>query len=86
MPKAAVNGIDLYYEAQGNGETVILVPPNWWPCATWNVGVVPRLSRRYRTLIYDGRGTGRSDKPADGYTVDQFAQDGIQLLARIFHQ
>jgi pimeloyl-ACP methyl ester carboxylesterase len=61
MPKAAVNGIDLYYETQGNGETVILVPPNWWPCATWNVGVVPRLSRRYRTLIYDGRGTGRLD-------------------------
>ena len=59
MPKAAVNGIDLYYEAQGNGETVILVPPNWWPCATWNVGVVPRLSRRYRTLIYNGHGTGR---------------------------
>ena len=44
MPKAAVNGIDLYYEAQGNGETVILVPPNWWPCATWNVAVV-RASR-----------------------------------------
>jgi hypothetical protein len=53
MPKAAVNGIDLYYEAQGNGETVILVPPNWWPWATWNVGVVPLFSRRYRTLIYD---------------------------------
>ena len=83
MPKAAVNGIDLYYEAQGNGETVILVPPNWWPCATWNVGVVPRLSRRYRTLIYDGRGTGQSDKPADGYTVDQFARDAVELLTAL---
>ena len=83
MPKTAVNGIDLYYEAQGSGETVILVPPNWWPCATWNVGVVARLSQRYRTLIYDGRGTGQSDKPADGYTVDQFAQDAIQLLAAL---
>ena len=63
MPKILVNGIELYYEAQGSGEPVLLVPPNWWPCATWNVGVVPQLSRRYRTLIYDGRGTGRSDKP-----------------------
>jgi 3-oxoadipate enol-lactonase len=83
VPKVSVNGIELYYEAEGSGETVLLVPPNWWPCATWNVGVVPLLSRRYRTLIYDGRGTGQSDKPADGYTVDQFARDAIELLATL---
>lgn len=83
MPKFPVNGIALYYEAQGSGETVLLVPPNWWPCATWHIGVVPLLSRRYRTLIYDGRGTGRSDNPADGYTVSQFAQDAIALLAAL---
>ena len=83
MPKILVNGIKLYYEDQGTGETVLLVPPNWWPCATWNVGVVPLLSRRYRTLIYDGRGTGQSDAPADGYTVEQFARDAIRLLAAV---
>ena len=68
---------------QGSGETVLLVPPNWWPCATWNVGVVPFLSQRYRPLIYDGRGTGRSAKPEYGYTVPQFAQDGIELLQQL---
>ena len=83
MPKILVNGIELYYEAQGSGEPVLLVPPNWWPCAAWNVGVVPQLSRRYRTLIYDGRGTGGSDKPNDGYTVSQFAQDAIELFAAL---
>jgi pimeloyl-ACP methyl ester carboxylesterase len=83
MPKILANGIELYYEAQGSGETVLLVPPNWWPCATWNIGVVPWLSQHYRTLIYDGRGTGRSDKPADGYTVCQFAQDAIELLTTL---
>lgn len=83
MPTVAVNGVEIYYEMQGSGETVLLVPPNWWPCATWNVGVVPFLSRRYRTLIYDGRGTGRSGKPKDGYSVLQFAQDGIELLRQL---
>ena len=41
------------------------------------------LSRRFRTIIYDGRGTGRSGKPKDGYTVKQFAADGIELLQQL---
>jgi pimeloyl-ACP methyl ester carboxylesterase len=83
MAIANVNGVDIYYETQGRGESVLLVPPDWWPCATWNVVVVPILSRRYRTIIYDGRGTGRSGKPKDGYTVRQFAADGIELLKQL---
>lgn len=50
---------------------------------TWNVVVVPMLARRYRTIIYDGRGTGRSGKPKDGYTVRQFAADGVELLKQL---
>jgi len=83
MAIANVNGVDIYYETQGRGESVLLVLPSWWPCATWNVVVVPILSRRYRTIIYDGRGTGRSGKPKDGYTVRQFAADGIELLKQL---
>ena len=60
---------------------MLLVPPDWWPCATWNVGVVPTFSKRFRTIIYDGRGTGRSGKPAEGYSVRQFALDGIELYS-----
>jgi pimeloyl-ACP methyl ester carboxylesterase len=62
---------------------VLLVPPSWWPAATWNVGVVPALSQRFRTIIFDCRGTGGSSKPKDGYSVQQFAQDGIALLAHL---
>jgi len=84
MSSKQVNGVEIYYETQGSGEPILLVPPNWWPCATWNVGVVPTLSKRYRTIIYDGRGTGRSEKPNDnGYTVRQFALDGIELLRQL---
>lgn len=83
MPTVKLNGVEIYYETQGNGEPILLVPPNWWPCATWNVGVVPTLSKRFRTIIYDGRGTGRSAKPVEGYTVNQFAVDGIELLQQL---
>jgi 3-oxoadipate enol-lactonase len=80
MPIASVNGIDLYYEEHGNGEPMLLIPASWWPSDTWKVGVVPVLSQRYRTIIFDCRGTGRSSKPVDGYTVKQFAADALGLL------
>jgi 3-oxoadipate enol-lactonase len=80
MPIVNVNGIELYFEEQGSGEAVLLIPASWWPSDTWKVGVVPVLARRYRTIIFDCRGTGRSTKPADGYTVKQFAADALGLL------
>ena len=83
MPTAKVGDVSLYYEEAGQGEPVLLVPPSWWPAATWNVGVVPALSQGYRTIIFDCRGTGRSSKPKDGYTVQQFAQDGVALLSHL---
>lgn len=83
MPTARIDDLEIYYEEQGRGEAVVLVPPSWWPCATWNVAVVPFLSESYRTIIFDCRGTGRSAKPIQGYTVSQFASDCIGLLTRL---
>ena len=83
MPIAKLNDVEIYYEEQGNGDAILLAPASWWPSATWNVGVVPFLSKRFKTIIFDCRGTGRSSKPKDGYTVNQFARDSIALLAHI---
>ena len=83
MPTAKIGDIDICYEEQGQGEPVLLAPPSWWPSDTWKVGVVPFLSQRYRTIIFDCRGTGRSSKPKDGYTVKQFAEDALGLLKHL---
>jgi 3-oxoadipate enol-lactonase len=80
MPTAKLGEIEMYYEEKGSGEPVLFVPASWWPSDTWNVGVVPFLSKQFRTIIFDCRGTGRTSKPKDGYTVAQFAQDCIALL------
>jgi pimeloyl-ACP methyl ester carboxylesterase len=80
MPTAKIGGIDIYYEEAGGGEPVLLAPPSWWPCDTWKVAVVPFLSRRFRAIIFDCRGTGFSARPDHGYTVEQFAGDCAGLL------
>ena len=83
MPKANLGEIEIYYEDTGDGEAVLLCPPSWWPSDTWNVAVVPFLSRRFRTIIFDCRGTGYSSKPDHGYTIEQFAKDCAALLAHL---
>lgn len=83
MPLAGINGIELYFEEEGSGEAVLLIPASWWPNDTWKVGVVPVLARHYRTIIFDCRGTGRSSKPVDAYTVKQFAADALGLLTHL---
>jgi len=83
MPTALLNDVELYYETEGNGEPVLLVPPSWWPSDTWKVGIVPALSKRYRTIIFDCRGTGRSGKPTNGYSVSQFAEDAAALVEHL---
>ena len=83
MPTAHVGDIGIYYEEHGSGEPVLLAPASWWPSDTWNVGVVAFLSKQFKTIIFDCRGTGRSSKPESGYTVPQFARDCIGLLAEL---
>ena len=75
MAIARLTDVEIYYEVHGGGEPVLLAPASWWPSDTWNVGVVPFLSKRFKTIVFDCRGTGRSSQPSDGYTVSQFAQD-----------
>jgi 3-oxoadipate enol-lactonase len=83
MPTANISGIDIYFEEEGKGEPVLLAPPSWWPSDTWKVGVVPFLSKDYRTIIFDCRGTGHSGKPNSGYTIEQFAKDCAGLLEHL---
>jgi pimeloyl-ACP methyl ester carboxylesterase len=83
MSIAKLAELEIYYELRGSGEPVLLVPASWWAADTWNVGVVPELSQRFKTITFDCRGTGRSSRPQDGYTVTQFAKDCVALLAHL---
>jgi pimeloyl-ACP methyl ester carboxylesterase len=42
--------------------------------------ILPLLPAGVRAVVPDQRGHGKSDRPADGYAPDDFAEDAIQLL------
>jgi pimeloyl-ACP methyl ester carboxylesterase len=49
----------------------------------WDLEQVPALSQQFRTITYDQRGIGLSDKPDDDYTSALLAQDALALLQAI---
>jgi len=42
--------------------------------------VLVRLGRRFRLVLVDNRGTGRSDRPAGSFSVDDMAADVVAVL------
>ncbi|MDX1502745.1 MAG: alpha/beta hydrolase [Thermoanaerobaculia bacterium] len=79
MATARVGGIDLHYETQGRGPTLLLLHGLGSSGRDWEKQV-PRFVDRYRVVTPDLRGHGRSAKPPGPYGVAGFAADVAGLL------
>jgi len=61
---------------------VLAFVPGWsMPASIWH-GQLQALATRYRTAALDPRGQGRSDIPAEGYTLERRARDIAEFVAR----
>ena len=78
-----VPGARLYYEVHGDGPTLLLSPGNGVPSSLWGP-LLPLLSARFRTVVYDMRGIGRTEVDADSHpTVEEYADDLHALAAEV---
>ena len=82
MATAKVGDINIYYEVHGEGEPLVLIQGYGGTSAGWFLHV-PAFSKGYRVVIFDNRGTGRSDKPDIPYTMEMMADDVVGLLDTI---
>ncbi len=75
------DGVRIHYEVYGSGETTVLLLPTWSIVHSrhWKMQI-PYLSRHARVITFDGRGNGRSDRPATGYAETDFAADALAVL------
>ncbi len=71
----------LYFEIIGDGAPLVFVSGWAMSCECWRP-VVERLEDRFRCLIYDARGTGRSQPVADGagFEIEDHAADLHRLI------
>ncbi len=84
MPKALLNGINLYYEDSGSGFPVIFTHGFAGTTKSWE-DQVAALSSKYRFITYDTRGHGQTDTPEapSKYTLDILVEDIYQLLRHL---
>jgi pimeloyl-ACP methyl ester carboxylesterase len=77
--KIKVNGINIYYEIHGEGESLLLIEGLGYSSWMW-FKQIPDLSRKYRVIVFDNRGVGNTDKPDVEYTIEMMAEDAAGLL------
>ena len=66
---------NLYYDAFGQGEHTLLFIHGWLDSGESFRRAAGALSRQCRIIVYDQRGHGRSDAPAEGYNMTRLASD-----------
>jgi len=79
MAEARVNGVRLYYELHGHGAPLLCLHGLQGDSSHFR-GLLPALGRAHRTLVFDQRGSGRSDKPATDLTSALLADDAAALM------
>lgn len=80
MPKQRIGDIFIYNEVHGDGpQTLVMIHG-----LTLHSGVfreqTPEFAREFRTVLFDNRGAGRTDKPDEPYSMRQLAADTAALL------
>jgi pimeloyl-ACP methyl ester carboxylesterase/predicted glycosyltransferase len=75
------DGVRLHWEVYGSGSPTVFLLPTWSIIHSrhWKMQI-PYLARHCRVLVMDGRGNGRSDRPASGYEEHEFAADALAVM------
>jgi pimeloyl-ACP methyl ester carboxylesterase len=83
MPFTTNTKVSLYYTAAGQGPSVCLINGYRLSSFAWPAAFIDRLAERLTVIVFDNRGTGRSDKPDAGYEFIDMAADAISVLDQL---
>jgi len=81
MAYAKVGDLNINYELLGEGHPFILIMGLTGSLDWWDPGFLDSLAERFRVLIFDNRGAGRTATSDDGeITIVQMAGDAAGLM------
>ena len=81
MPFVNLEDVEIYYEIHGpeSGQPLLLL--EGWGYDSWMwFRQLPELSKKYKCIVIDNRGVGKSSKPDYPYEMNMFAKDAIGVL------
>ena len=79
MPILNLDDIDLYYEVVGEGAPLLFVHGLGSSSRDWEEQV-DFFANRYKVIVFDVRGHGKSGKPPGPYSIPLFATDTAKML------
>src|SRR5689334_16162483 len=74
------NGVNIAFKIQGDGPPLVLIMGYRLNSSAWPQEFLDALARSFTVITFDNRGTGKSDKPLDGYAIANLARDVRGLL------
>ncbi|MFW9962814.1 MAG: alpha/beta fold hydrolase [Candidatus Sifarchaeia archaeon] len=81
LPYAPVGDIEIYYEIYGSQDAPPLVLIGGWASFRWIwFRQIPTLMKKYKCIVFDNRGAGKSSKPDYPYNMEMMAADTVGLL------
>jgi non-heme chloroperoxidase len=70
----------IHYEDWGDGPPIVFVAAWGMSSRMWQYHMVTLADLGFRTVAYDRRGHGRSDRPGSGYDYDTLADDLAAII------
>ena len=81
MEYIEVGDIKICYQIKGEGYPIVLIMGFTGDMDWWDPELINSLSKKYRVLIFDNRGAGRTITPQEGeFTCEMFADDTASLM------
>lgn len=75
-----INKVDLHVADSGDGPMTIVFSHGMLISGVMFDPQVAALNRKYRCVVYDHRGQGRSAVPKSGYDLETLTEDAISLI------
>ncbi|WP_374212070.1 alpha/beta fold hydrolase [Streptomyces sp. PSAA01] len=85
MPQVRAAGVNLHYQAVGDGTPLVLVHASWNDHTSWQSAIEAHLSASFTVVSYDRRGHGRSEQVPGQGTRRQDEDDLAALIEGLGH-
>lgn len=80
MPHLSLPDAEIYYETHGEGSPFLFCSVTGLDHQAWKFHQVREFSRDHRVIVFDYRGTGKSSKTVQKYSIKMFTDDVAGLL------
>ena len=80
MPYLKREDAEIYYEVHGDGAPFLCCSVTGLDHQAWKFHQVEEFSRDHKVILFDYRGTGKSSKNIEKYSIKMFADDAAAII------